>query len=70
MKLLERIAFNFLLKRGYQVTFPLVYFSDSRNEYIGGASYWEGKKDIGQRMTTKSGKMRSNKTYNVEEKSI
>lgn len=44
IKILERLAVNFLLKRGYQVTFPKIYFSDSNNKYTYFQTRWEGKK--------------------------
>jgi hypothetical protein len=44
MKLLEQLAMNYLLKRGYQVTLPKVYFSGVDFKAVGGATYWKPDK--------------------------
>lgn len=46
-KKIELLMVNYLLKRGYQVSFPLIYFSSPvvDHKWIYSASYWRGKKE-------------------------
>jgi len=37
----EQLAMNYLLKRGYQVTLPKVYFSGKDYKAVGSATYWK-----------------------------
>lgn len=41
MKFIEQLAMNYLLKRGYQITLPKIYFSGEGYEAYGSASYWQ-----------------------------
>lgn len=62
MKFLEKLAFNFLLKRGYQVTLPMIHFTSGNNEIFSGATYWEPKKEYKSKNETKAVKNRSKTT--------
>lgn len=41
MKLIEQLAINYLLKRGYEIRTPKIYFSGSNFDAWGGATYWQ-----------------------------
>ena len=43
MKLLETLAFNYLLKHGYQITIPKIYFSMPGYDCWAGGTYWKPK---------------------------
>jgi hypothetical protein len=43
IKKIEMLCVNFLLKRGYQVTFPMIYFSGKDFKAYGTGTYWTGK---------------------------
>ncbi len=43
LKYLEKLAIKFLLKRGFQVTYPRVYFSENSRNYIYSKTEWKPK---------------------------
>lgn len=42
-KWLEQLAMNYLLKRGYEITMPKIYFSAGGYSVWGSAKYWQQK---------------------------